>query len=93
MSEQPEQVGMPEDRRGTPDGMTSEDVESRSEMAQYLGIGAFPGDRDALLLKAHEMGAPDTVTDRLTSLPADEEFTNVQDVARALGLGTEHHRN
>lgn len=93
MSEQSEQGVLPEDRLGTPDGMTSHDVQTRSEMAQYLGIGAFPGDREKLLRKAHEMGAPDTVTGRLGSLPADEEFTNIQDVARVLGLGTEQHRN
>lgn len=93
MTEQPDKVGIPEDRKGTPDGMTSDDVEQRSELAQYLGIGAFPGDREALLLKANEMEAPDAVIDRLRSLPAGEEFTNVQDVARALGLGTEQHRN
>ncbi len=84
---------VPEDRRCTPPGMTSDDVELRSEIARHLGKDAYPGDRDALLAKAEENSAPDAVLGRLRSLPAGEEFRNVQDVARALGLHVETARS
>lgn len=83
---------VPEDRRGTPPGMTSEDVEHRSLIARHLGTSAFPGDRDQLIDLAEANDAPDSVIRDLTRLPAGEEFTNMQDVARHLGIGTEDHR-
>lgn len=83
---------VPEDRRGTPSGMDSDDVETRSEIARYLGIDAYPGDRDALLETARGNQATGRVITLLGSLPADQQFENVQDVARALGLGTETER-
>jgi hypothetical protein len=42
--------------------------------------------------KAEEGNAPDRVLADLRRLPAGEEFTNVQDVARALDIGTEQQR-
>lgn len=82
---------VPEDRRGTPAGMTSDDVETRSDVARYLG-NAYPADRDALVQTARDNQAPDEVLSQLRSLPSGQEFENVQDVARALGLGTETER-
>jgi hypothetical protein len=38
------------------------------------------------------VNAPDGIVAQLRRLPAGQEFTNVQDVARALGLGTEQER-
>lgn len=84
---------VPEDRRGTPDGMTSQDVDERSEIARFLGTAAFPGDRESLLETARGNGATDRVLSDLGSLPAGEQFENVQAVARSIGLGTEQHRN
>jgi len=36
---------LPEDRRGTPPGMTQADIDERPDVAQALGTSAFPGDR------------------------------------------------
>jgi hypothetical protein len=83
----------PDPRAGTPDGMTRADVELRSGIAQFLGTSAFPGDRERLIVVAAENQAPDWVIDRLRTLPPREDFTNVQDVARTLGIGVETHRN
>jgi hypothetical protein len=83
---------LPEDRRGTPPGMDSRDVDERSDIARHLGTSAFPGDRDSLVRTAEEANAPDVVLTRLRSLPEGQQFTNMQDVARALGIGTEQRR-
>ena len=80
-----------EDRRGTPDGMTPEDVQERSDIARFLGTSAFPGTRDELLAKARENQAPGSVLSRIGSAP-DGPFENMQDLARAVGIGTEEHR-
>ncbi len=80
---------VPEGRRGTPEGMTQADVETRSDLARYLGTSAFPGERETLLGKATENGAPDRVIDLLSDLPAGREFVNVQEVAVTLGIGVE----
>lgn len=82
----------PEDRRSAPVGMTSEDVDERSDIARYLGVGAFPGDRHSLVQTARENQAPDVVLTSLQSLPSGQRFENVQEVARALGIGTEQRR-
>lgn len=84
---------LPEDRRGTPAGMTSEDVELRSQIARFLDRGALPGDRDAVVASAIAHEAPEALVDRLQQLPAGEQLENVQAVARALGLGTETERS
>ncbi|HEX5532130.1 MAG TPA: DUF2795 domain-containing protein [Actinomycetales bacterium] len=82
----------PDDLRSAPVGMTPEDVEARAEIARYLGIHAFPGDRRTLVQTARENQATDAVLAALESLPADQQFKNVQEVARAMGMGTEEHR-
>lgn len=69
--------------------MDDDDVRRRSEVAQHLGTGVWPADREALLDKAAENDAPDGVLAQLRRLPQGQEFTNVQDVSRALGIGTE----
>ena len=70
---------------GTAPGLTP-------EIARFLGLASLPGRRDDLLAAAEEHQATDRVLNLLQQLPADQEFRNVQDVARALGLGTEEHR-
>jgi len=78
---------------GTPAGMDVADVQLRSDIARFLDSSALPGDRESVLRSAQEHYAPDPVLDRLRSLPAVQQFQNVQDVARALGLGTEEGRS
>ena len=77
---------------GTPSGMDASDVEMRSDIARFLDARALPGDRESVLRSAEEHYAPDPVLDLLRSLPEGQRFENVQDVARALGLGTEEGR-
>jgi hypothetical protein len=78
--------------QGTPPGMDPDDVEQRSEIARFLDRGAFPGRREDLVEAARRNQAPDAVVSQLERLPQDQEFSNVQDVARAAGLGTEEQR-
>ena len=76
----------------TSPGTDTADIERRAALAEALGKEVWPADRDTLVSKAQEGGASDAVLGQLRRLPADTEFTNVQDVARALGLGTEQQR-
>lgn len=80
-------------RGGTPAGMTQADVDLRTDIARVLGLSAFPGDRDSLAAVARDNGASDLVTDRLSQLPAGQEFENVQAVMRALGVPVEAERS
>ncbi|URN11482.1 DUF2795 domain-containing protein [Streptomyces radiopugnans] len=74
---------------GTPPGMDQNDVEVRSELARHLGLGLYPADRDAVLDKLRENNAPDRLLGLAGRLLTGQEFRNVQDIARALGLGVE----
>jgi hypothetical protein len=76
----------------TSPGTDQADVERRAALAEALGKEVWPADRDTLVSKAEEANAPDGVLAQLRRLPAGTEFTNVQEVARALGLGTEQQR-
>jgi hypothetical protein len=77
---------------GTPSGTDPADIERRAALAEVLGKEVWPADRDTLVAKAEEANAPDGVLAQLRGLPSGQEFTNVQDVAQALGLGTEQQR-
>jgi hypothetical protein len=77
---------------GTPAGTDQADIDRRAALAEVLGKEVWPADRDTLVAKAQESTAPDEVLAQLQRLPAGEEFANIQDVARALGLGTEQQR-
>jgi hypothetical protein len=77
---------------GTPAGTDPSDLERRAALAEVLGKEVWPADRDRLVAKAEEANAPDGVLGQLRRLPGDRQFENVQDVARALGLGTEQER-
>ena len=77
---------------GTPAGTDPADIERRAALAEVLGKEVWPADRDTLVAKAQEANAPDDVLGQLRRLPDDQEFTNMQDVAQALGLGTEQQR-
>jgi hypothetical protein len=83
---------------GTPDGMTSADVEGRAELARFVRPSAFPATAADLLRVAREEGAPDRVVGELERLRSGSNggarrFENVQDVWQALGHGVETHRN
>ena len=77
---------------GVPAGMTEDDVELRSEVAQALGKEVYPASGAELMAKAQESSASDRILDLLAQLPAEEMFTNVQDVWSRLGGGVEQHR-
>jgi hypothetical protein len=77
---------------GTPSGTDPGDIERRAALAEVLGKEVWPADRDTLVAKAEEADAGDDVVAQLRRLPDGEQFANVQDVARALGLGTERER-
>jgi hypothetical protein len=77
---------------GTPAGTDQGDIERRAALAEVLGKEVWPADRDTLVGRAEEADAPDTVLAQLRRLPGGQQFTNVQDVAKALGLGTEQQR-
>jgi hypothetical protein len=77
---------------GTPAGTDPADIERRAALAEALGKEVWPADRDTLVAKAGESNAPDGVLAQLRRLPDGQQFGNVQDVARALGLGTEQQR-
>ncbi|MGY1633665.1 DUF2795 domain-containing protein [Geodermatophilus sp. SYSU D01186] len=76
----------------TSPGTSEADVERRAAIAEALGKEVWPADRDTLVAKAQESNATDRVLSDLRRLPGGEQFTNVQDVARALGIGTEQER-
>ena len=76
----------------TPAGTDPADIERRAALAEALGKEVWPADRERLIAKATEATAPDAVIAQLRRLPAGEQFANVQDVAQALGLGTEQQR-
>ncbi|MGY1779272.1 DUF2795 domain-containing protein [Geodermatophilus sp. SYSU D01180] len=79
-------------QEGTPAGTSPADVDRRAAIAETLGKEVWPADRDALLARAEESNAEDRVLADLRRLPAGQTFENVQDVARALGIGTEQQR-
>ena len=77
---------------GTPAGTDQGDIDRRAAIAEVLGKEVWPADRDTLVSKAQESSASDAVLAQLRRLPDGQEFTNVQEVAQALGLGTEQQR-
>ena len=77
---------------GTPSGTDPRDIERRAALAEALGKEVWPADRDTLVSKAQEANAPDRVLADLRRLPDGQRFENVQEVAQALGLGTEQQR-
>ena len=76
----------------TPPGTTEADVERRSAIAEALGKEVWPADRESLVAAAEQNNAPEQILADLRPLPVGDRFENVQDVARALGIGTEQQR-
>jgi hypothetical protein len=77
---------------GTPSGINPADLDRRAALAEALGKEVWPADRAALVAKAEESGAPDGVLGQLRGLPDGQQFVNLQEVAQALGIGTEQER-
>ncbi|MFI6128805.1 DUF2795 domain-containing protein [Micromonospora sp. NPDC051141] len=75
-------------RTGSPQGMSSTDVEARSRLGRFIGMAALPGDRDALVANARENEAPADIVAALEGLPDDTRYQTVSEVWAALG-----HRN
>lgn len=83
----------PEDRQpGVPDGMTTETVELRSQLAAALPRTLFPADESILLGHLVDDNAPDRLRQLVRQLPTGQLFQNIGEVAEALGLGREEHR-
>jgi Protein of unknown function (DUF2795) len=76
----------------TSPGTSEAGVERRAAIAEALGKEVWPADRDTLLAKAQDGNVPDRVLAELRGLPGDRQFENLQEVARALGIGTEQER-
>ncbi|RBY95508.1 DUF2795 domain-containing protein [Blastococcus sp. TF02-8] len=76
----------------TSPGTDQGDIERRAALAEALGKEVWPADRDQLIAKAQEGTPADRVLSDLQRLPAGRTFENVQEVAQALGLGTEQQR-
>ena len=76
----------------TSPGTDPGDIERRTALAEALGKEVWPADRDTLVAKAQDGNASDAVLGQLRRLPEGQQFENVQDVAQALGLGTEQRR-
>lgn len=78
---------------GVPDGLTGDDVDLRSEIAQQLGKEVWPATGAQLLAVASGREAPDRVLAALRQLPADRSFVNLQEAFAALSGGHgEAHR-
>jgi hypothetical protein len=77
---------------GTPPGMTQRDVNLRSALARYLGPNVYPADRQGLLRRLEEEGAPAELVEMVRDLPFGRLYTTVQELSEDLGLGTEQHR-
>lgn len=74
---------------GTPRGITPEGVESRTDMARFLGRGVFPADRDGVVATLRRNNADDWLIDEAERLPGDREYENMQSISRELGFGAE----
>ncbi|MFF0720052.1 DUF2795 domain-containing protein [Verrucosispora sp. NA02020] len=81
-----------ETRSGTPQGMTSGDVEARSRLGRFITMTALPGDRAALLANARENEAPDDLLAELERLPEGTRYQTVSEVWAALGHKNETTR-
>jgi hypothetical protein len=77
---------------GTPDGMSGDDVEGRSELASYVGKEVYPAVREQLIGAAMDNNAPPRLVDAIRRLPSGRTFANANEVWSQLGGGTEQHR-
>ena len=86
-------LGEPADRQpGVPAGMTQEDVQLRSELAEHLPRSVFPNDESGLLGHLIDSNAPDRLRQLVRQLPSGQTYDHLGEVARALGLHAEQER-
>ncbi|MBB5113010.1 hypothetical protein FHU28_002849 [Micromonospora echinospora] len=92
--DQPEATTAPagELRSGTPQGMSSEDVEARSRLGRFITMTALPGDRETLLANARENEAPADLVAALETLPEGTRYRTISEVWAALGHKNETTR-
>lgn len=76
------------ERGGPVNGMSSDEVNDRAELARYLEPSVFPARPAALVETARSNFAPDGALRRLERLP-DETYGNVAEVWTAMGGRTE----
>ena len=77
---------------GTPEGMSTEDVEGRAELASYIGKAVYPVVRTQVLDLVLERNAPERVVDLVRRLPAGQPFHNVNEIWAAIGGHVETER-
>ena len=67
--------------------------ERLSDFGRYVPRSVLPADRDALLIGAARMRAPDVILDQLDRLEPEREYATVAEVWEALGHPMDHlHR-
>jgi hypothetical protein len=76
---------------GTPPGMTSGDVETRSAFAKLLAGARYPATPDRLAAHAAKEGAPEVAVRALSHLPG-ATYDGLSEVMDALGHGHETGR-
>jgi hypothetical protein len=85
--DQPEATWAPAgERGGVPPGETPEGIQTRSELARFLGRHTFPTDRAGLVEDLTAHNAPQQLVDAAAGLPAGTTFNRLADVLEALGL-------
>jgi len=87
---EPVDEGVPPVRRG--DGAnprpSGREYELRNELARVLTKDWFPADRDAVLARLTDSGAPEDLTERVSALPGKSRFDGPRDVLVALGINS-----
>jgi hypothetical protein len=87
-------LGAPADRQpGVPAGMTQEDVQLRSELAEHLPRSVFPNDESGLLGHLVDSNAPDRLRQLVRQLPTGRMYDHLGEVVKALGLHEETGRS
>ncbi|HEY2550609.1 MAG TPA: DUF2795 domain-containing protein [Streptosporangiaceae bacterium] len=87
--DQPEATWAPAGRPSPEHGPDADQLELRSDLARHLARSEFPAWRDQLPADLASRYAPQPLADLVAQLPADVEFHQVGDIARALGLPDE----
>jgi hypothetical protein len=72
---------------GSPEGMSAQDVEERSELARWLGRAVFPAGRDEVIDHLRTQNAPDAVIGSVLGAPPDTQFGSSGELWRALHGG------
>lgn len=90
----PGRLGEPAERQAAPPpGMSNEEVELRSRLAQHLNPrSTFPADVSGLLDALAETNAPDNLVQLVRQLPTGVVYDGLPEALKALGLHEEDHR-